>query len=657
MKKVFLFLASTAALVACSKGSIEQVPNEGPLQKIAVNVASFDGEEITKTAVTTGGSFTWSAGDQIGIYPLSVDEGQLSQQIIFKVEGGADAASATFTGTGWGLIANGSYSYFSYYPYSASTTPTQAVVSFSDNLTQESNSSTAHLGVNDYLYAPAVRPTDALSASLSFYHIGALVEFAITVPEAAREKTFRKVEIESANDIFMVSGKYIPSTTVARNPGAGIYGPEITDVVYTNKLTLVLNDISPDGEGKIHAYYLVGPAAVKDEELNIKLTSTDFKPYVGTKTPTKDILSQNHKIYDVDVVLAPLGEPVNLSAEETANCYVVPEYGRYKFLANVRGNGVDPVTDSEGPSIDLTDLTPFVLWETVNTTEAPAEGSIVSSVTKDGDYILFVAEGLQGNAVIALKNSSNEIVWSWHIWSTDADLDALAITYPNGAGVMMDRNLGALSNTPNDPLTLGFYYQTGRPFPIVGPCTWAGARMVTTNSSIWVAELTTEEKGTLTYSSAHPTHFLMNNPENVDGSSHIYPTDHWYWYGTLSTAPEFWPETKSMYDPCPVGWKIPNGGNGGVWDIAGFSYETFTRGNKGRAFISTEPETYYPANGLLRKHPTTGDFNMAYIGNLGHYRGAYGYSLYFTQDAPPGGVYPKASGNLYLGYGIRPCQD
>lgn len=89
-----------------------------------------------------------------------------------------------------------------------------------------------------------------------------------------------------------------------------------------------------------------------------------------------------------------------------------------------------------------------------------------------------------GNAVIAAYDGAGTIVWSWHIWVTDVDLDTKVQTYTVHADyntyptfqspVMMDRNLGAtddkLWSAATDPKgSHGLFYQWGRKDPIIGP--------------------------------------------------------------------------------------------------------------------------------------------------------------------------------------------
>ena len=148
--------------------------------------------------------------------------------------------------------------------------------------------------------------------------------------------------------------------------------------------------------------------------------------------------------------------PVNLSKKESANCYVVTAPGDYKF-ATVKGNSAE--------SVGVV-ATAEVLWETVNTPEAPAVGGVIASVGVDGDFITFTtAPGLKpGNALIAAKDAAGTILWSWHIWIPATQIATSTyggiVAYP-----MMDRNLGALvapaAGEAPDGRAIGFLYQWG----------------------------------------------------------------------------------------------------------------------------------------------------------------------------------------------------
>ena len=144
--------------------------------------------------------------------------------------------------------------------------------------------------------------------------------------------------------------------------------------------------------------------------------------------------------------------------ESPANCYIISKAGDYRIQA-VKGNSREPV--GEVSAVE-------VLWETFGTDTAPQPGDLIAQVSYDSDKntIAFStgAEFLKGNAAIAAKDAEGTILWSWHIWMTDKPEDQ---AYNNGAGTMMDRNLGATSATPGSVGALGLLYQWGRkdPFP------------------------------------------------------------------------------------------------------------------------------------------------------------------------------------------------
>ena len=156
--------------------------------------------------------------------------------------------------------------------------------------------------------------------------------------------------------------------------------------------------------------------------------------------------------YDLDVSSA-----IDLSLAASANCYIISEAGLYKFKT-VKGNSTTSVGSVASASI---------LWETFGTDTAPEPSDLISGVCYKDGYIAFKTADTfkEGNAVIAAKDASGNILWSWHIWLTD---QPQAQVYNNDAGTMMDRNLGATSATPGDVGALGLLYQWGRKDPFLG---------------------------------------------------------------------------------------------------------------------------------------------------------------------------------------------
>ena len=219
---------------------------------------------------------------------------------------------------------------------------------------------------------------------------------------------------------------------------------------------------------------------------------------------------------------------IDLSAAGTTNCYLVQQAGDYKFKA-VIGN-----TDATVGNVKAVE----VLWESFGTDEKPNIGDLIASASFKNGYICFsTPENFRnGNAVIAAKNSKGIILWSWHIWCAEEGWQEQE--YYNDAGTMMDRNLGATSATPGDVGTLGLMYQWGRKDPFMG----------SSSISSSVLALST---GTWNIASGGSTTKAEENPM--------------MFYTSMSLPDGSWASTKTAYDPCPYGWRVPDGGEDGIW--------------------------------------------------------------------------------------------
>ena len=217
----------------------------------------------------------------------------------------------------------------------------------------------------------------------------------------------------------------------------------------------------------------------------------------------------------------------DLSAEGTANCYLIKEAGNYKFKA-VQGN-LD-ATVGNVKSVE-------VLWESFGTDVQPNVGDLIASVSYRNGYVRFKTPETfaDGNAVIAAKNSKGVILWSWHIWCAREGFEEQV--YYNNAGTMMDRNLGATSATPGEVGCLGLLYQWGRKDPFLGSSSISEAKEAAST-------------GNWTKSSTELSQSLSEKNPMV------------FYSGQLTYG---WDSKKTAYDPCPVGWRVPDGGTDGVW--------------------------------------------------------------------------------------------
>lgn len=314
-----------------------------------------------------------------------------------------------------------------------------------------------------------------------------------------------------------------------------------------------------------------------------------------------------------------------------ANCYIVTEADTYAFKT-VKGNSGESVGSVASAE---------VLWETFGTDVAPAVGDLVKDVSyKDGE-ITFTATDKKGNAVIAAKDASGKILWSWHIWLTNQPKEHV---YNNNAGTMMDRNLGATSALPGNVATLGLLYQWGRKDPFLGSSSISD-NTIAKSTIAWPSAVSSNStNGTIAYAIANPTTFIGGNYSNHD----------WYYSEDSSTDNTRWTESessKSIYDPCPAGWRVPDGGLNGVWDKAGFDDTTYDNTNNGISFsISSPSKTWYPASGYLGG----GDGSLRGVAGIGIYwsaspKNSFAYCLHFR----PSIVYVAIDEYRAVGQSVR----
>lgn len=300
----------------------------------------------------------------------------------------------------------------------------------------------------------------------------------------------------------------------------------------------------------------------------------------------------------------------DLSAAQTANCYMVHKEGYYKFKANVRGNGVGrllPLGGTEMAEINAgmsTSISPDkvdMLWWQGDFTEVSAVSpddpggesdvenylhvSFLDGGRPDADgYVTFhVEEFHKGNLILAAYDPDGVILWTWHIWMTDEpQLKA------SGVYVLMDRFLGAtyapdlskqiiFDSAEKVLATYGFYYQWGRKDPIPGPPSWNTGNRNNSDSSVWWSKAFGSTGWTRhTYVETSPA---VTIPESVRDPMKFYyssnskagsTTSNWFdsSFDDGYTNVALWGYavkdyglgesfSKTMYDPCPPGYMTP----------------------------------------------------------------------------------------------------
>lgn len=167
----------------------------------------------------------------------------------------------------------------------------------------------------------------------------------------------------------------------------------------------------------------------------------------GTNYSIQVIETILHTTYDGDTQLQDESKakgtpekPYNLATDNgedgamtTANCYVVNAVGTYK-LPLVYGNGLkggaknDPAFNGNFKDYNNSTITEPWIQGTDNCCLVWSDGFYMfKNVHKEGDYLVFTLDPnytQQANAVLAVRDANNNIMWSWHIWVTEHNLDA-----------------------------------------------------------------------------------------------------------------------------------------------------------------------------------------------------------------------------------------
>ncbi len=413
--------------------------------------------------------------------------------------------------------------------------------------------------------------------------------------------------------VIEIGVQYYPKSTTSQS--AGIQTKAITEISENGDFTVEISQLLQSTEYYWQCYLLQNGITVGGQLQTFKIAD-----FYNTQSDLN------------------MSSALDLSSSASANCYMISNSGLYKFKT-VKGNSNESVGSVVSASI---------LWETFGTSVAPDYLELIDGVCYSDGYIAFKTADTfkEGNAVIAAKDASGNILWSWHIWFTDQPQTQV---YRNDAGTMMDRNLGATSATPGDVGALGLLYQWGRKDPFL--CSSSISDEVEVKSTIaWPSKVSSNSSnGTIEYATAHPTTFITYNSNNTD----------WFYTGSSSTDNTRWTtsnKTKSVYDPCPVGWRVPDGGSNGVWNKAGFKNTTYDSTNGGMSFsISSPSTTWYPASG----YRSYSGGSLYGVGSDGYYWSASPYSshafdLSFNNY---GGVYPSSGNGRASGYSVRCLQE
>lgn len=383
---------------------------------------------------------------------------------------------------------------------------------------------------------------------------------------------------------FNITSTYTPYDKTSEDIGWTVYLD--TDSIASD--TTWLNGFSSlggDGGKDLSRTITVGVAPY-----DISVAAADDKTlYDASYSTMTDLSLYNNSAYSTNFI----------NTYSSANCYIVNGPGYYKFPCWLMGNSLLRASASDGSvavnnnncypwnqdkyvnykgiditqisdlEIDVTGASAKLIWQ-----DAPELVSDVT-ITDDNKYISFyVAKETirQGNAIIAILDSDNIVMWSWHIWvraarlnipSTSFDLymSNMALGRCSEGGYEYEKRQAKLvfkQNNSNktvdflitqlaDTITVNYnalYYQWGRKDPMLS------SNGMGENKNCY---------GDYPFSIASATGSVaMNVP--IQNPNIFYPSDN-SWLNNEEI--NLWhirrdeKDYKSIYDPSPIGYMVP----------------------------------------------------------------------------------------------------
>ncbi len=410
--------------------------------------------------------------------------------------------------------------------------------------------------------------------------------------------------------------------------------------------------------------------------------------------------------------------------QNTANCYVINSPGEYYFPL-VYGNAIKNEKDNKSAYFyDYDDI--YILKNFINHLGNPIRSpriyehtgcqpqsckllwqdapGLLSNVSLYDDqhairFTVNAASIQQGNALIAVYDANGKIMWSWHIWVTDTDVSQTKRVMSSYGmdSQMMTVNLGWCDGehvsfasrecqvriTANEKvstftitqegLELDYngnnpYYQWGRKDPFypgdIGTLAtkyWYddSGQVSNNNPATYLAD---EGNACITWGIMNPQ--ILNKNTAMDNKYlNLWDADNNTAYLDDETP------TKSIYDPCPAGFKLPRG-----WEFTGFSITgptqeekdikdmnvagSFTYGWNFYCGLNKTGETiFFPATGSRYNTDSPGKPNR--IGKDIQVYGAApsGYANGYSFRATEISIWISRPVDRYGAFSIRPIRD
>ena len=504
MKKNLITVLSLLAVVGCQKALV----NEQEQDNTPITVVASLGSGSTKTMMTDAGigsnlKSSWLESDKLGVYGFRQDGKNLiniGNNSRFDSKGTGERVDFTLNNSDKKLnwIYQGSmHTFYAYYPYSANAGDDYTKVAFTIPSTQNQagKGDLSHIAEYDLLYSTAESMWNGNNGTNVEKVIDFSFNHALSVLAISISSEFEGQRVGRIRYVFSDKNEKLAVSKGTLNIGTGEINVEegSNEVVLSVQPTVLLS-------AEPSTFYILGTPGHASKEFTVYATINGKEIELAKKTINPKGISVSAKS---ELSLSQTEEVANdgyedLSSVESANTYLISKAGKYKFNAQLKGNGVIPASlSSVVASKEIAPKSALVLWyNTLQTSNNWVDASPVdvSSVALGADgYVRFSTPEafVPGNAVIAvfaeegvtydsITADENKIInnatllWSWTIWAADG-YDPEATSVNADGNVFMDRNLGAVisgvgsAGNYEPAYAVGNYYQWGRkdPFPSI----------------------------------------------------------------------------------------------------------------------------------------------------------------------------------------------
>ena len=636
MKKILLSISAALLLYGCQQdetSSSESYDNAGV--RFFAETEEFGGD--SRTALGPNNSVVWSVNDELAIFAASTAAGK------YRV---TDESAGSTNGEFEYVPVEGNFvsgseleKNIAIYPYEKGLVCSNGSSETSFVIRNVTLTEVQHYKANSFpeeSFPMAAVTRSAADMVLNFKNTGGAIRLLLKGSIAVKSITL------TGNDSERLAGE----CDVTVYTDGSVPSVQMSDNAMTS-ITLDCGEGVQLNETTATQFMLSLPPTEFRNGFTFLVTDTDGGS--ATLKATRANTVNRSKVLNMpELTIVTEAGVTDLSSNGTANCYIVQKPGTYMFKAT-KGNSQESVGDVRSTEI---------VWTTFGTETAPVKGDLIESSEFADDYITFTVPKpfKEGNALIAAKDAKGTILWSWHIWMVEDEI--VEQTFINNAGVVMDRNLGATSATIEDNGCFGLLYQWGRKDPFIGAYRIFNEKdMAQSFGTSWSATQKTSSTGTIEYAIKNPTTFIKDEKDGKD-----------WLYGTSDNTR--WSSEKTIYDPCPAGWRVPDGGPDGLWGKAGFK-KTITnpRSQKGMVISETycTPESWWPAAGQftssiesINRAGMTGAYWSATSKSVSEcYRLTFNFTGYSVSNKPIEPTLPSGSNTSQKSYGhsVRCCKE